>query len=79
MTMGASIEARMPFMDRKLAAFIAACPDTYRISRGQQKWILREALKPLLPAMMTRPKASACRWLPVRSMWFRTTLKTIPL
>ena len=32
MTMAASIEARMPFMDHELAAFMSALPDNFRIA-----------------------------------------------
>lgn len=73
MTMAASIEGRMPFMDHELADFMTALPDKYRIRGSVQKWILREAMKPILPAeILTRRKVGFR--VPV-SRWFRTTLK----
>jgi len=57
MTMAASLEARMPFMDHELAAFASSLPDKYRVRGRQTKWILREAMKRLLPKeILERPK-----------------------
>lgn len=57
MTMGASIEARMPFMDHELADLVASLKDDVRIRGGVQKWILREVARQLLPAQIaSRPK-----------------------
>src|SRR5205823_3700063 len=39
MTMAASLEARMPFVDVELAAFAASLPDHYRIRGRTTKWI----------------------------------------
>ncbi len=73
MTMAASIEARMPFMDHELAALVTRYPDGCRIRRGEQKWLLRRAMRDILPAeILNRPKVGFR--LPVNE-WFRTTLK----
>lgn len=57
MTMAASLEARMPFMDHELAAFVSSLPDNFRVRGKITKWILREAMKRLLPpAILERPK-----------------------
>ncbi len=57
MTMAASIEARMPFMDTELAEFISALPDNQRIRGRQTKWILRQAMEQILPpSTLQRPK-----------------------
>ncbi|MFU0507213.1 asparagine synthase (glutamine-hydrolyzing) [Pseudaminobacter sp. NGMCC 1.201702] len=57
MTMAASIEARTPFMDVKLAEFASTLPDRWRINGRVTKRIVREALGPRLPkAVLTRPK-----------------------
>jgi len=57
MTMAASLEARMPFMDHELAAFMSNLPDKYRVRGHTTKWILREAMKRLLPpTILQRPK-----------------------
>lgn len=57
MTMAASLEARMPFMDHELAAFVSSLPDNFRVRGKITKWILREAMKRLLPpTILERPK-----------------------
>jgi asparagine synthase (glutamine-hydrolysing) len=49
MTMAASIEARMPFLDHELVAQISALPDRFRVRGLSGKWILRQAGKKILP------------------------------
>ena len=73
MTMAASIEARMPFMDHELAAFVSGLPDAYRVRGRTTKWILREAMKRLLPAdILERPKVGFR--VPVNE-WFRGPMR----
>ncbi len=73
MTMAASIEGRMPFMDHDLAAYVSSLPDRYRLRGMTSKWILREAMRRVLPAeILERPKVGFR--LPV-SLWFRGSLR----
>jgi len=73
MTMAASIEARMPFMDHELAAFVSGLSDDWRVHRRTTKRILREAMLRLLPApILERPKVGFR--VPVNE-WFRTSMK----
>ena len=73
MTMAASLEARMPFMDHELAAFVSSLPDDYRVRGRTTNWILREAMKQLLPqAILERPKVGFR--VPVNE-WFRGPMK----
>ena len=73
MTMAASLEARMPFMDHELAAYVSSLPDEYRVRGRTTKWILREAMKQLLPqAILERPKVGFR--VPVNE-WFRGPMK----
>jgi len=73
MTMAASIEARMPFMDHKLAAWVSRYPDRYRIRWGRQKWLLRRAMRSILP-QETLTRAKIGFRVPV-NLWFQTSLK----
>ena len=74
MTMAASLEARMPFMDHELAAFVSALPDNMRVRGRTTKWILREAMKRMLPAeILERPKVGFR--VPVNE-WFRGPMKS---
>lgn len=73
MTMAASLEARMPFMDVRLAEFVASLPRNYLVRGRTSKWILRAAMKKILPAeILERPKVGFR--VPV-NVWFRTTMK----
>jgi asparagine synthase (glutamine-hydrolysing) len=57
MTMAASIEGRMPFMDTELAKFVTTLPDAAFLSGRTGKSILRTAMQGMLPAeILTRPK-----------------------
>jgi asparagine synthase (glutamine-hydrolysing) len=74
LTMAASIEGRMPFMDRNLAALTAQLPDKWRIRRFTQKFILRESMKDILPnEILNRPKVGFR--VPVNE-WFRNSMRS---
>ena len=49
MTMAASIEARVPFLDHKLVEFVATLPDHWRVDELRRKRVLREVARALLP------------------------------
>ncbi len=73
MTMAASLEARMPFMDHQLAAFASSLPDHYRVRQMQTKWLLRKAATGLIPKeILQRPKVGFR--VPV-NLWFRYGMK----
>ncbi len=73
MTMAASLEARMPFMDHELAAYVSALPDKWRVRGLTTKRILRVAMRQLLPArILNRPKVGF--QVPV-NQWFRTSMR----
>ncbi|NOT49041.1 MAG: asparagine synthase (glutamine-hydrolyzing) [Acidobacteria bacterium] len=57
MSMAASIESRVPFLDHKLVEFTAKLPDKMKLRGRDAKWILRRAMKDILPAeILDRPK-----------------------
>jgi asparagine synthase (glutamine-hydrolysing) len=57
MSMAASIESRVPFLDHHLVEFAAALPPRMKLRGLATKWILREAVKSILPAeILTRKK-----------------------
>jgi asparagine synthase (glutamine-hydrolysing) len=73
MTMAASIEARVPFLDHELAAFVSSLPDRFRIRGRRTKWILRAAARHLLPErILNRPKVGFR--VPVNK-WFRGPMR----
>jgi asparagine synthase (glutamine-hydrolysing) len=57
MSMAASIESRVPFLDHKLVEFAASLPDRWKLSGLTTKRILRRAMKGVLPeSILNRPK-----------------------
>jgi asparagine synthase (glutamine-hydrolysing) len=54
MSMAASIESRVPFLDHKLAEFIAALPERLKLRGLTTKYILREAMRHTLPRQILR-------------------------
>ncbi|HEX4113393.1 MAG TPA: asparagine synthase (glutamine-hydrolyzing) [Stellaceae bacterium] len=72
-TMAASIEARMPFMDIELARLMARLPDRWRIRGLTQKFILRRAMQSILPrVVLERPKVGFR--VPINE-WFRGPMR----
>jgi asparagine synthase (glutamine-hydrolysing) len=68
MTMAASIEARVPFLDHKLAEFISTLPDTWRVDELRRKRVLREAARAILPREILKRRKVGFR-VPVDE-WF---------
>jgi asparagine synthase (glutamine-hydrolysing) len=57
MSMAASIESRVPFLDHPLAEWIATLPQSMKLRGTTTKWILRAAMRNRLPAaILDRPK-----------------------
>jgi asparagine synthase (glutamine-hydrolysing) len=57
MSMAASIESRVPFLDHKLVEFAARLPDEWKLSGWTTKRVLREAMRRVLPeSVLNRPK-----------------------
>lgn len=69
MSMAASIESRVPFLDHKLVEFSVVLPERMKLRGATTKYILRESMKGLLPeAILSRPKMGFP--VPIGS-WFR--------
>ena len=72
MTMGNSVEARVPFLDAELVEFAIALPPEMKVRNGQGKYLLKKAVSGLLPPeIVNRPKQGFSA--PV-SEWFREDL-----
>ena len=73
MTMAASIESRVPFLDHELATYVSSLPDRFRVRGLRTKWILREAGRQLIPQrILERPKVGFR--VPVNE-WFRGEMR----
>jgi asparagine synthase (glutamine-hydrolysing) len=49
MSMAASIESRVPFLDHEFVEFAARIPDNLKIHGASQKYVLKRAVEDLLP------------------------------
>ncbi|HWP45179.1 MAG TPA: asparagine synthase-related protein, partial [Blastocatellia bacterium] len=74
MSMAASIESRVPFLDHRLVEFAAALPVSMKLRRLETKYILRRAFRDRLPEkILTRRKMGfpvpVGRWLRGEFEW----------
>src|SRR5215831_11401638 len=57
MSMAASLESRVPFLDHRLVEFTARLPERMKLRRMTTKYVLRRAMKGVLPEpILARPK-----------------------
>lgn len=75
MSMAASIESRVPFLDHKLVEFTARLPERLKLRGWTTKYILRQAMSGILPeTILKRPKMG----FPVPiAQWFRGTHRAL--
>lgn len=75
MTMAASQELRVPFLDHKLVEFSYSLAHNYKIRHRESKYILRQIAAKLLPAdIINRPK----KGFPVPiNRWFQNELRMV--
>ena len=72
-TMANSLEARAPFLDRRVIEFASRLPLGFKVRKGEGKWILRRVLDRYVPpALVERPKAGFA--IPLHS-WVRGPLR----
>jgi len=48
-SMSFSVEARLPFLDYRLVEYSAKLPLAYKLNNGWSKWVLRQAMKGIVP------------------------------
>ena len=70
-SMAVSLEVRAPFLDLRVAEFVASLPGNYKLRGQKTKYILKKAVKELLPPFVTRrPKKGfgvpVAEWLKVK-------------
>jgi asparagine synthase (glutamine-hydrolysing) len=75
MSMATSVESRVPFLDHKLVEFTCSLPERLKLRGGTTKYILREAMKGILPsAILSRSKMG----FPVPiAAWFRGSYRWV--
>jgi asparagine synthase (glutamine-hydrolysing) len=72
-SMAVGLETRVPFLDHELVEFSATIPVKYKVRGATTKYILKRALKGLLPpATLKKPKSG---FTPPTELWFKGNLK----
>jgi len=72
-SMAVSLEARVPFLDHRLAEFALSLPSDAKFRQGRGKWILRRAVADLVPpSVLAKPKQGF--GVPL-AQWFRRELR----
>ncbi|HMB27007.1 MAG TPA: asparagine synthase-related protein, partial [Blastocatellia bacterium] len=75
MSMAASLESRVPFLDHTLVEFTARLPERMKLRRMTTKYVLRRAMKGVLPEpILARPKMGFPA--PVGA-WFRGAYRSV--
>jgi asparagine synthase (glutamine-hydrolysing) len=75
MSMAASLESRVPFLDHTLVEFTARLPDHMKLRRLTTKYVLRRSMKGVLPeTILTRPKMGFPA--PIGA-WFRGAYRSV--
>ena len=75
MSMAASIESRVPFLDHPLMEFASQLPRRMKLRGPTTKYVLREAMRGFLPnEILSRPKMGFP--VPVGA-WFRTSFRPL--
>jgi asparagine synthase (glutamine-hydrolysing) len=69
MSMAASIESRVPFLDHKLVEFAAQVPGRFKVWRWNGKYLLKRAMRQLLPDTIIKRKKMGFP-VPI-NQWFR--------
>jgi asparagine synthase (glutamine-hydrolysing) len=75
MSMAASIESRVPFLDHKLVEFSTALPDRMKLRGWTTKYVLRESMKGLLPESIL--KRSKMGFPTPLGRWFRQSFRPL--
>ncbi len=74
MTMAVSLEGRVPYLDHEFVEFVASLPSKLKVHKLTTKYILKEAMRPLLPASIIDRRKHGFA-VPIGE-WFKSELKT---
>lgn len=74
-SMAASIETRVPFLDHHLVEFTASIPTSIKFKNGQLKYLLKQLAKQILPEKIAGRKDKMGFPVPLTS-WYKNDLET---
>jgi asparagine synthase (glutamine-hydrolysing) len=73
-SMAFSVESRVPLLDYRLMEFSLSLPLRLKIKNGQLKYLLREAVKDILPKAILLRKKKQGLSAPIKQ-WFRNEMR----
>jgi len=73
MSMSASLEARIPFLDHRLVEFVATLPASFKVRGLKTKFLLKSMLDGILPAEILNKRKHA--FLVPTAEWFQNGMK----
>ncbi|MEJ2703102.1 MAG: asparagine synthase (glutamine-hydrolyzing) [Sedimentisphaerales bacterium] len=73
MTMGASVEGRVPFLDHELVELAFSLPSRFKVSGFQRKWVVKQIARRYLPARIVERRKVGFS-VPL-AQWFRNKLR----
>jgi asparagine synthase (glutamine-hydrolysing) len=79
--MAHSVEARLPYFDRRVVEFAFSLPDDYKVGSGQRKRVLRDVGRRLLPPAITERRDRMGFGVPaaamLRTLWPRVKARLL--
>lgn len=74
-SMGNSVESRVPFLDHRLVDFVFTLPSSYKIKPPYTKYIHRQAMKPLIPVAIFERKDKGIFSSPFYQDWMKGEMR----
>lgn len=74
-TMAHGVEVRVPLLENDLVQYVATLPDQIKVKNGEQKWLLRQAIRDVVPPSVLEGKKLGFG-VPY-SQWMREPLKDL--
>jgi asparagine synthase (glutamine-hydrolysing) len=75
MSMAASIESRVPFLDHEMVEFASRVPERLKICRGSEKYLVKQAMREMVPESILNRKKMGFP-VPIRQ-WLREGFQTV--
>ncbi len=75
MSMAASIESRVPFLDHELVEFAFSLPSAFKIHHAAGKYIHRQAMRSIVPPAIFARRDKAVFGSPFHAVWLRGGMK----
>jgi len=77
-SMAFSIESRVPFLDYRLVEYISSLPLDQKIRNGNTKFVLRNAMKEIIPAKIAKRK-DKMGYVTPEALWMKNELRELVL